>query len=459
MPDIQVLVEIPGPQPYAQREFTQKLNQRRNLRDSDIGEYLPEVKNLGIELDRTKTPTPMLGNPQNLWEFRQDGSLANVTARSIIYSGLWAERDLNSYENRPGEVRVWNNSELTSPDLSGTGCSSHIPVVDLEDVRLTLGLSDTAMATDCSGITVGIIDDGINHDVYPVANNDQDFSWLQNDSNVVAGQADIGSHGSMCAAAIQICAPNARIYDFPVFPDANSAKLLNMLNWIISERGSNPNFPRILSNSFSFSLGPRNNTDSPFHETRNRDHPINRKYQELANLGCTVVFAAGNCGSCEICGDQCADMSCGDLSIGSGNSIHGPNSLPEVITVGAVDINNQRLGYSSQGAGYFLPGLKPDLMGYTHYRGNFGEMRPGGRFVSDCDKGTSAAAPQVAGLAALIMAKAFPVIMSPDEVYECLRYNQKVHDPNMGYATINASLSLRFLEELRNGNWDPTLLI
>ena len=73
-------------------------------------------------------------------------------------------------------------------------------------------------------------------------------------------------------------------------------------------------------------------------------------------------------------GANCPDGRCGDKDIGSGHSIHGANSVPDVITVAAVTIGDRRLGDSSQGPGG-LSKRKPDLAGYSHFLGSEVEAR------------------------------------------------------------------------------------
>lgn len=124
------------------------------------------------------------------------------------------------------------------------------------------------------------------------------------------------------------------------------------------------------------------------------DHPVTRAVDTAAKTpGVTQVFAAGN--NAGKCGGACD---------GSNVGINGPNSLTSVITVAASgqDGDPRRLqSYSSRG------GPEP----------NCGERKPDvaapvfGRMPWDCGArdlgnggGTSAAAPQVAGAVALVLA-------------------------------------------------------
>ena len=112
--------------------------------------------------------------------------------------------------------------------------------------------------------------------------------------------------------------------------------------------------------------------------------------------GAACFFAAGNCG------DDCPAGNCHSSAIGSGKSISAANSLPESLTVAAVNSRHERIGYSAQGPGTLSP-QKPDLSAYSHFFGNFGPGRPAGGTEKNFDNGTSAACPMAAGVAALLL--------------------------------------------------------
>ena len=121
------------------------------------------------------------------------------------------------------------------------------------------------------------------------------------------------------------------------------------------------------------------------------------------SLGIVVVFAAGN-NHVVVCGNdpaQCAP-----------NTIWGANSMDEVLAVGTVDRNN-RMDQPPSGPGPYThrdssrgPGQlavntsKPDCVAPT-----YGDVMWGCGYTPMEWWGTSGAAPQVAGLAALMLAK------------------------------------------------------
>ena len=103
----------------------------------------------------------------------------------------------------------------------------------------------------------------------------------------------------------------------------------------------------------------------------------------LEGLGADILFAAGNCGV------DCPDSQCGGVTT---KTIYGANSHPQVTCVAGVGVNKNRVGYSSIGPGRLTPD-KPDLSGYTHFKGSK---------VYPADSGTSAATPVVAGVVAAL---------------------------------------------------------
>jgi subtilisin family serine protease len=86
-------------------------------------------------------------------------------------------------------------------------------------------------------------------------------------------------------------------------------------------------------------------------------------------------------------------------------SICGANSHPSVLSVAGIDLNNKRVGYSSQGPGR-LTAKKPDFATYTHFKGS-------GVFAPKPDSGTSAACPVAAGVVAAIRSKHKSPKLSP----------------------------------------------
>src|SRR5262249_46663498 len=208
-------------------------------------------------------------------------------------------------------------------------------------------------------------------------------------------------HGDMTSTDVLGMAPNAQVYDIRISgPDITStiSNALAGYNWAINQHRTNGT-PQVLTNSWGIF---QQNWDPDY--ATNPNHPFTRKVVEALDEGILVLFAAGNCGA------TCPDGRCG-TDTGPGKSIWGANSHPRVMTVGAVNKNEEFVGYSSQGPGA-LDANKPDFCSVTHFTGYF-----------NSDSGTSAATPIAAGVVALLK-QANPAL-TQDQVKTTLRSTAK----------------------------------
>jgi subtilisin family serine protease len=203
-------------------------------------------------------------------------------------------------------------------------------------------------------------------------------------------------HGTMVAFDVRIAAPDAAILDYALLQSTGHtwtaflsdaiAAFADLIALLQREPG-----PLVVNNSWGmFDRAEDAPIGAPDNYSANPDHPFNQIVGSLVGAGADVCFAAGNCGR------QCPDDRCGAEDVGPGQSIHGANSHPDVLTVAAVTVDHRRLGYSSQGPGG-LHKRKPDLAGYSHFAGSG---------VFEVDGGTSAASPVVAGVVAALRQKA-----------------------------------------------------
>jgi serine protease AprX len=399
---IRVLVEVPATQPDAFAAHREALGStRESFRQNE--EAARALSGLGLEVIGDYAPVPMFSEGTvagaeagvGFAAFVAPTPNADAPRESVVVLADVPQAKLDDLRRR-SDVRVYPSSPLSlfSPcggaraALAGVECRPFQAGVPVPVIRDVLGIRPFHEAGfDGRGAIVGILDEGVNGATYPVSGGFARPGALQ------PGQADVTSHGSMCAADVAVAAPGATIHDLPFLGIPDSGGALGMFQAALEQRRQDGT-PHVLNNSYGFvSVPPQ--AQAPTHEIWDLNHPLHRKIREVVASGAPVFFAAGNCGA------ECPSGRCLPSSIGPGISIHGSNALTEVITVAAVNHANQRIGYSSQGPGMFDP-MKPDISAYSHFFGNFGPGRPGG-LAQPFDNGTSAACPVATGVAALLL--------------------------------------------------------
>jgi hypothetical protein len=271
---------------------------------------------------------------------------------------------------------------------------------DVEALLCTKRLRECKM--DGSGVLVAIVDTGFNIEYLLSRGKRPNFdaarSWAWNPATVTPGHVPV-DHGTMCAYDVCIAAPMCTLLDIallhPLFPQPGGSLMSgilsdairayrHLLNIQLAPRRPGEGHSLVVNNSWGmfhpswdFPVGdPGNYSDNP-------NHPFNRIVASLERAGADILFAAGNCGA------DCPDGRCQGVTA---MAIYGANSHPQVLSVAGVDTSKQRVGYSAIGPGR-LERMKPDISGYTHFRGSG---------VYPADGGTSAATPVVAGVVAAV---------------------------------------------------------
>jgi serine protease AprX len=333
----------------------------------------------GFALDAEFQPVPM---------HRVDFGLIEPPASYVVRATVESEAALPELARLPDVAGVWRDTPIDhfQCPIEPCDCDPNTPHGTIADVATYLGVSDIwVRGFRGSGIVVGIVDGGITAQGRPVKDGETDRriprvigGWPTGDWGTEASAW--GEHGNMTSTDALGMAPEAHLYDLRIsggdIPGTIS-RALQAFQWAIDQHRLDGT-PHILSNSW----GIFQEAWDPEYAT-NADHPFTRKVVEALDEDIVVLFAAGNCG------EACADNRCGD-DTGQGRSIWGANSHPRVMTVGAVNIDGEFVGYSSQGPGA-LDANKPDFCSVTHFTGYF-----------DSDSGTSAATPILAGAAALL---------------------------------------------------------
>jgi hypothetical protein len=277
---------------------------------------------------------------------------------------------------------------------------------DVERLLCTATMRSRGM--DGSGVLVAIVDTGVNMAYLNARGKNPTFnavrSWTPNPA-VMPGNAPVG-HGTMCAFDVCIAAPRCTILDIPLLTSTTGGPTVmsgllsdavraysHLLTVLSAPRRPGESRSLVVNNSWGmfhpswdFPVGhPGNYSD-------NAGHPFNRIVVTLERAGADILFAAGNCGA------DCPDGRCTRPPVTAPvttRAIYGANSSEFVTCVAGVDTSRQRVGYSAIGPGR-LSIRKPDISGYTHFRGSG---------VYAADGGTSAACPVVAGVVAAVRSR------------------------------------------------------
>jgi subtilisin family serine protease len=373
----------------------------------------------GFQLDTSYEPVPA-GEPADT-QLKAD--LEAKRQETVFVRGTIAEDKIKDLEAQPNVISVWRDTPIapfgygeiaeTAPFVPPSQAPGQCPIPPCDcdhgtaacskgsigDVAQYLGVNQIwANGHKGAGIVVGVVDGGITAQGRPINAADTGhtpdascpISWPNKlIPRVVGGwpTTDWGTtgvgwcwHGNMCATDALGMAPEAQLYDIRISAGGIQATISAALagyQWAINQHKSNGT-PHILTNSW----GIYQKAWDPSYAD-NPNHPFTRKVVEAINEGICVLFAAGNCG------DGCPSSRCGN-DTGPGKSIWGANGHPMVMTVGAANIRNHLVGYSSQGPSS-LDQHKPDFCSISHFTGFF-----------SCDTGTSAACPIAAGVVALL---------------------------------------------------------
>ena len=382
----------------------------------------------GLELDLDFGAIPISSNSSN------DSMLDSNTEDIVLVRGKIEEKGIKQLEKEPNVLKVWRDtagirpskenrfskqfvrvaaSTTSCPDPSfSTPCDLRpdIPKGSILDVAEYLGVTSIwSNGNKGKGIVVAVQDGGITAQGREIKA--KDINHIDPDTgkpdwpgkiieNVIYGSNpdwgttgyDWGWHGNMCATDVLGMAPEAKIYDLRINSNTLSSALQNF-QWAI-DRHRKDGTPHIITNSWNY----YQKAWDPDYAT-NPDHFLTRKIIEAVNEGIIVLFSAGNCGA------MSGDPRC-NADTGTGKSIWGANGHEKVITVAAVNKEENYISYSSVGPAA-LHQNKPDIASISHFTGFF-----------HSDNGTSAATPIAAGVAALLK-EARPAL-TPVQIKEAL---------------------------------------
>ncbi|MEV4168376.1 S8 family serine peptidase [Nonomuraea sp. NPDC049709] len=410
---------------------------------ADVADGLP-----GVELDpafipvAVPRPVPSAGGDPLSLNQPLDYSLAAEDA-SVLVRGTISDDELAARITllpalRPDVVGIFADPVIESTPA----CGGDPPVGDWHDVERLLNVPGLhAQGLDGTGVAVAVLDTGINaaHTARHLGRGvtlDAERCWSPSGVPGRPGEFEV-DHGTMCAFDTLIAAPQATLIDIPVLLSTRPGG--SALDGLLSDAvaafahlrnvlDAQPAGTRalVVNNSWgSFSPEWDFPVGHPGNYSDNAAHPFNLMVAALDKAGADVLFAAGNCGR------ECADGRCAYSS----RPIVGANSHPKALSVGGVDVNGERVGYSSQGPGR-LTARKPDVCAYTHFSGSkaFGADQP--------DTGTSAAAPVAAGLVAAVRTRWPATKLSPAQLRALLRRTAEDRsevgfDYDYGYGTVD----------------------
>ncbi len=362
---------------------------------------------------------------------------AGAGSGNAVIRGLAEEYEIDKLKSRP-DVVVYGDTVIapfTEKKVHSeflqltTGCGPYdcdpgTPKGAWQDAAKYLKATDVwAEGYKGQNIVVAVADGGIDKSQFPDKILD---GWSPDPNSPWGVDPDWGNHGCMCAFDALAMAPEAKIYDIAIGKSGSTtmtgfiSDALAGYQWALDHYKKDKT-PHIVSGSWGIF---QENWDPDY--ATNPNHPFTRKVAEMVKAGIIITFSAGNCG------ENCPDSRCG-TDIGPGRSIWGANGSKPVITVAAVNINDQLAGYSSRGPAA-LDKKKPDVCGATHFKGYFSS-----------DTGTSAANPTVAGIAALL--KSAKPDLTPEEVKKCLQTTARNicrpgWDVYSGYGVVDARAAL-----------------
>jgi subtilisin family serine protease len=339
--------------------------------------------------------------------------VSTVLVRGELHGAEPAATALALQAERPTVVGVFSDPLVTV----GAVCPDDQPIGDADDVARQLRVDLLAQERmEGEGVHVAVVDTGFN--VRHLARrgrtnpHDTQHGFTPSGAAGAPGQWPV-HHGTMCAFDVGIAAPAATLVDHAVLRSVTPGRtqmegLLSdavlsynsLRRWLegvpMSQRALVVNNSwGLYSPAWDFPVGhPGNYTDNP-------RHPFHLIVRTLEQAGADILFAAGNCGR------DCPVNRC---QFGAATSIVGANSSSAVLTLGAVTVERERLGYSSQGPGRYET-RKPDVMAYSHFRGSE---------VWEADTGTSAACPVAAGVVAALRSRIPAGRLSPFELRQLI---------------------------------------
>jgi hypothetical protein len=365
-------------------------------RDDYTIESLPEVDFQPAEINDATPPF----TPQVVFSVSSPSVKSAETFRRAVRKSIGdANSPLKAIGINPA-LMAGEYSVPAAPDSTVFGT--------IDDARHLINADRLPPQLDGNSVNVVLIDAGIDRSMFPPGVYGGGWHPRATDPSLptppLPGQTTGANalHGMMIVNNILAIAPQARIFDVPLIPLPKVYNIFNFLHVaeavyhrilrdVVWFRANGPfRGPWVFMNAWAIfdrrSEGIRLGEYTENLGIGGVPHPFIQRIEQVGRERFDIVFCAGNCG------EVCPDGRCGPNDYGPGRSIWGANAHMDVLTTGAVRIDETWSGYSSEGPGPTpnLDAQKPDLCAPSQFVGRAGRYPP--------NSGTSTSAAIAAGV-------------------------------------------------------------
>ncbi|WP_231689577.1 S8 family peptidase [Bacillus sp. FJAT-27245] len=371
-------------------------------------------------------------NPKFLSEIKKSATVLEAGAQSIIYPEQSVETEAISVPEVGESADLYNNLQWDIKQVTNNGESWKLP-------------GGTGKTTDGKDIVVGVIDTGIDYNHPDIkANYAYGKSFVPNYPDPI----DQNGHGTHVAGSIagkgriMGIGPDLKVAAYRVFGPTGGAETSHIAEALMTAADDNVDVVNMSLGGYDWFQDPEYATKDVVADVQ----LFNRAIQYAIQKGVTVVGSAGNNG---------LDISSpGKLSKPDTGATHRSPSSQTLIRVSAGGALKNLAYYSNYGVGkidVMAPGgdLGPNYDPVTKTgRDNTYlclSAVPGGGYGYKA--GTSMAAPKVAGLAGVIIAKYGKDQLNPAQVKQIIQNSSEDifkpgYDEKAGFGLINAVRAL-----------------